>query len=221
MGQRLVIEFEGDNEAELVATGYYHWDAYTMPALDTLGKIINTLGDNEVMAEASKFTTSVVDAVVAMTHNGAFIHEDECVVDGEEELTKYLMTLNHDGNRNDGIVSISPDGMQNSINWSEGYIGVDLNHNEFTFRVYCPLTPEEYNDIYADPEDEYAESRFEDSKVYTCPIEMPDQIPFDAFEYYYDLMESILDMPSHSIDENGNEVKTLVMYKGDIIEPIY
>ncbi len=220
MGQRLVVEFK--EKDDVVAAGYYHWDAYTMPAMITLDKIIHSLNDEYQMKEAKALETNnvVAQAATAMTNNGAFIEESELPYVEDKALAEYLGTLNTLGNRNDGIVSVTHEDIAESIRWSEGFIGVDIPNREFVFGVYCSLTPEEYNDIYV-TDDEYTELPFEECNVYTCPIEMDDRVGFDAINEFYDMIDTITSFPSHTVDENGDEKKNIIMYKGDIFEPIY
>ena len=91
---------------EKVANAYYHWSGYTISSLEILKVISKAYNKNK--------NISAVDLLKA---TGAKLSDDdEC-------------------NRNDGIIEITKDGMEDNSRWSEGDIHVYLDEGTYDFDV--------------------------------------------------------------------------------------
>lgn len=164
MGQRLNIEIH-DN-GNLLANAYYHWDAYTETALGHAKTIL----DNVLYMEDH----SVLSAVRLLETTGARLTSEEIdymKLYSDEDFVEAV-------SRNDGLIGVSPNGMQNTRYWEEGRVVFDIGTQTMDFMVYCSVDFGEYEEIYE-----------------TSPLELKeldvslDTIPFDDFDSFISLYE--------------------------------
>ena len=167
MGQRLNIEIVSNGK--LLANAYYHWDAYTGISLQRTDDILNKL--NEIQ-ESVKDDLDL--AIKLLESTGAGINaEERNYILADTELSKRL-PINDCVGRNEGILSITKEGMQNIRNWEEGRVTIDIGKRTILFRVYWEWTKEEYLDDYYDME------HYE--QLPTIDYGLEKEIPFDKFE---------------------------------------
>lgn len=165
MGQRLVITVQ-KNEKEL-AKIYYHWSAYTTSALYEARDLINHLKDNYKNERDLQ-----LDLIRFVEGRGGCIDGGE----GSKEFNKIQEIFpNEDfsssGSRNEGLIAITEDGMDDIQRWSEGDLIVDLDDN---------LIENEVLDYYRDIEqfNEYYEENYTLDKIPELKNDI-DYIPFD------------------------------------------
>lgn len=157
MGQRLNIEIH-DN-GKLLANAYYHWDAYTGTALEHAKTILDNVLDME--------DHSVLSAVRLLETTGARLTSEEIdymKLYSDEDFVEAV-------SRNDGLIGVSPNGMQNTRYWEEGRVVFDIGTQTVDFMVYCTEDFEEY-------EDDYEKSPL---KLEEIDVSL-DAIPFDDFD---------------------------------------
>ena len=114
-------------------------------------------------------------AIRLLESTGAGINDVERnYILADPELSKYL-PINDCIDRNEGILSITQEGMQNTRYWEEGRVTIDIGKRTILFRVYWELTKEEYlDDSFRDPEDY--------EQLPTMDYDLKKEIPFDKFE---------------------------------------
>lgn len=178
MGQRLNVEIVSNGK--LLANAYYHWDAYTGRSLQRTDDILNKL--NEIQ-ESVKDDLDL--AIKLLESIGAGINDVERnYILADPELSKYL-PINDCVNRNEGILSITKEGMQNTRYWEEGRVIIDIGKRTILFRIYWELTKEEYLDDYNDME------HYE--QLPTIDYDFEKEISFDKFEELKNLYTSTID----------------------------
>ncbi len=139
MGQRLVVEVKGFGET--ICTVYYHWDAYTMSTLYDAKKFIDLeLQDcktnKEVILKVIRFCESEGGGVCRTS-----MDEVKKMFPNEE--------FREDISRNDGLVDISENGMDQSLGWAEGNLLIDLCEEMVYTNVYSTwASADEYKEDY-------------------------------------------------------------------------
>lgn len=178
MGQRLNVEIVSNGK--LLANAYYHWDAYTGISLQRTDDILNKF--NEIR-ESVKDDLNL--AIKLLESTGAGINDVERnYILADPELSKYL-PINDCVDRNEGILAITKEGMQNTRYWEEGRVTIDIAKRTILFRIYWELTKEEYLDDYYDME------HYE--QLPTIDYDFEKEIPFDKFEELKNLYTSTID----------------------------
>lgn len=161
MGQRLNIEIT-DGEKTL-ANSYYHWSAYSGPALCLLKEII--------CAYKSAKSIRMLDiAVELLQATGAGVNEIERSRIDSDKSGKFNNIYFKDAvNRNDGLIAVTDEGIEETRYWEEGRITVNLASETFVFDV-----------LWMDSEDGFKEDYGYDS-YYELPennLDLCDPIPF-------------------------------------------
>lgn len=144
MGQRLVIAIknkDGDN----LATQYMHWSAYTSSTFECADFIYTSLC-HSVVAQETEFAVNLL----RKTFPNAALTEDAAEALGIEE-TRTL-------NRNDGLIDITLDQMEESLGWAEGVLEIYLDENKEPDQmgVYMGVMyVDDLEDYVMDHEDEF------------------------------------------------------------------
>lgn len=177
MGQRLNIEIKEGNT--VFANAYYHWSGYTSSALELTNIILSNI-DN--ISNENKLIT----AIRLLESTGAGLTEDESIIAPE-------LIPNFDRNdyqpcqgRNNGLISISEDGMHETRNWEEARVEIDLLNKTVNFDVLYTISKKEY--------DEY-EPGLDFESIPTLDIDF-ENIPFDKFS---EISESVINLLSKKI----------------------
>lgn len=161
MGQRLNIEIvykrEENTEDEVVlANAYYHWSAYTTSAnylaLKIVEKIEKDNFDFDSISDKRLYAIRLLEATGALVAN-----EDH---DAIAEIYPDL-TFKKAESRNDGLISYSEKGIEDTRNWEEGRITIYLKdktvnatcHHEYDDRT-------QYFEDYEAEEDDIVGSEF-------------------------------------------------------------
>ena len=122
MGQRLNIEIWDDNKC--LANAYYHWSAYTSSACNLVSEILNAM--EEIHGEAT-----VHYAIKLLEVTGAGLEDNKerefaakhCLVNDFKECT----------GRNDGLISVTDDGIEGTRYWEEYRVTIYLNQRRVNF----------------------------------------------------------------------------------------
>lgn len=125
MGQRLNIEIW--NNGKVLANAYYHWSAYSKSAVELARDIIYFIPD-------VKANNDILKAIKLLEKTGARMNKEEANrANGIEELTGVL--FNTDADRNDGLISVTEEGINETRNWQEGALYIYLDEERIKFDV--------------------------------------------------------------------------------------
>jgi hypothetical protein len=134
MGQRLNIQFE-DNTGVL-ANAYYHWSGYTSSAMLLTNKIISS----DLIDDTS--ISNKVKAVKLLELTGAGL----TIYEFNDDFPSHLYKESKD--RNEGLIAISKEGIEETQSWEEARVTINLDTNKINFRTYWESDHDDY-----DPED--------------------------------------------------------------------
>lgn len=161
MGQRLNIEIKSGEE--IIANAYYHWAAYSDSAYELAEIIVNEF-DN--VKDMDKFGQAI--ALLQKTGSGV----DSGDFDTAKSKLPEDFQLIRATNRNNGITSISEEGMTETRNWEEGRVTIDLDSKTIDFDVFTKLD---------DVEDPEIELKMKNAK----------QLDFNPFEMSFEDIEKL------------------------------
>lgn len=127
MGQRLNIEIWNDGTA--LANAYYHWSAYTDESARLVSKVLDFINKNPIDNE-----NILLYAIRVLEATGAGLNEEErrCAATMGIDTTKRVEC----NGRNDGLLSISQKGIQDTRFWKEGAVYIYLDENRISFDVF-------------------------------------------------------------------------------------
>src|SRR5574344_363439 len=121
MGQRLNIQIEmnipDSNESKVLANAYYHWSGYTSSAYE----LVKSIADSPYCCEDCTFTDPVEKAIRLLEATGAGLSKEEFTEAYPEG--KYKLSTN----RNDGLIAISIEGIQETQHWEEARVTINLS----------------------------------------------------------------------------------------------
>lgn len=127
MGQRLNVEIW--NDGEVLANAYYHWSAYTDSSAVIVNDVLKFINENPIDNE-----DILLYAIRALEATGAGLTEEE---------RKYAATMGINtiacaecNGRNDGLLSITQEGMQSTRYWQEGAVYIYLDEKRISFNVF-------------------------------------------------------------------------------------
>lgn len=146
MGQRLDLEIS--YKGERLANAYYHWSAYTDCALELTKKVIDTIRAIEEGKEGDKDMTPIEKAIYLLEKTGAGFTRNEIGRIIEEarrenvpEIRNSLFYMAKD--RNKGLLAITEEGMDETEEWQEGFVSVDIGKNTVDFFVNYEIDEDE------------------------------------------------------------------------------
>lgn len=196
MGQRLNLELCYGGET--LASGYYHWGAYSKDACELAVDVLHAL-------EESSEALPVMKAIEALEYTGAGIPED--AIDAiKNEIGLDLSGRQEMKSRNDGIIEVCKTDIEAVRHWSEGNVVVDIEDTTVSFGVMWEMTYDEFVDNEMDENDVDAE---EANSEYLKLKEV--HFDFDKM-YISDLLEllSVMDEimgNSNRVRNNGNVIE--------------
>ena len=212
MGQRLVVSII--NDGEVIANSYYHWSGYTSSTLEITKEILYAYP--KVVAEYDSPLDIAINLLMA---TGAGLTENSlkefCKMKAKDPFLKTNPTTCI--NRNEGLIEITEEGIDNSQQWSEGDVSIYIDSKQVYFGVLGEKDDEIIFDDYIwslddDNEKEWAEKNVEQAvekaKENITEIEFPydlDSIPFDEFETFANAVMAVDDAQhNYSFKHNGN-----------------
>ena len=171
MGQRLVIELY--NGKEKLANAYYHWSAYSLPSIALTEVVINKL---EELGDTMPPKLKVIKALEA---TGAGMVKEEL-----EEAKNIFPNADFKPceDRNEGLLGITEDYMNDIFDWNEGFIKIDIKDETFCFDVCWA----ESQPLVYDPEID----NMVEAEVIETNINL-DEVCFCEIETLYQLFEEI------------------------------
>lgn len=159
MGQRLNVEIRRRKDNKVLANSYYHWSAYTRPSLEIAKEVLDQISE---LDKLNGFTDEEKAVKLLQFIGGGLVQEDYDKLD--EDRKKYFAVGT---NRNNGLISMTEESMENTRQWEEGRITIDINfdklgsfdikNGEITdnqlehyveFEVYFPIDKETYKEWY-------------------------------------------------------------------------
>lgn len=140
MGMRLVVTIK--NGDKRLCNIYYHWGAYTYSALLQTKKIVDCIY-NHVDETEDEFLLRLIHFV---EQDGGGIAQGKDSREWKYITKKYPHEkFKEEGiGRNDGLICLSNDGMDDSQSWSEGDLEIDLE--EYTIHNYVVWSYESIDD---------------------------------------------------------------------------
>lgn len=173
MGQRLNLEIH--NDGELLANAYYHWSAYTSSSLSILEDVLKAY-------KKSKEIDPLKIAVEILHETGAGINETERSLIEKDTSGRFVGIDFHDAiNRNEGLLSVTVSGMEDTRKFEEGRVTVDIGKEEFIFDVMWQESASEYDEcphVDENGEEIKAESLPDTTFDFTAPCSFYD---YDKF----------------------------------------
>lgn len=129
MGQRLNLEFVQGQK--VIGNAYYHWSAYTLSSLHLAKIALERLKELKEKGYSGRLMVSH-----ALHATGAKMTPEELQwlktnADTTKEdrlsyITQYTLYPSP-VNRNDGLIGFSPESIQNTRNWAEGTVQIDID----------------------------------------------------------------------------------------------
>lgn len=174
MGQRLNIEIH--NNGELLANCYYHWAAYTDSALELATDALDALYGElcEKLENPKQKAIVMLYATDASMHNENELLLAKNVMRGVDD---WEFPDKFEPNRNDGLINITKEGMQDTRDWEEGRVVIDIGREVIDFNVMFTLDEDEL--------DEEEVKSIEDLNYYTR------EVPFRDWDSFKDDLENI------------------------------
>ena len=190
MGQRLVVTVESNGK--YIAKLYYHWSAYSISALTETRDILNCLLDEE---------NPIDDLRLRLIR---FAENNGGCIDGGKNSSEFRAiqemypneTFKEDGSRNNGLIALTSDGMEEFESWSEGSVVIDLDDGTIFNSVFDMETIDEYNEWYGES------ATLEDFNKLDVDIE---EIAFEDLDMVIDKLK---ELPGYAF-ENGGRIFVL------------
>ena len=172
MGQRLNIEIVENGVC--LANAYYHWSAYTSSAFELAKQIIQAI-------PKVKEKPPVMRAIRLLEVTGAKLMGEEIEFAKDRLLGDDFVKAT---DRNDGLITISENGIYETRQWQEGSVYIYLDENRMKFDVLHRTDFFEYRR----DEEKYNGRKVELNDIPQYNIDFSD-IKFDqltALEYFLD-----------------------------------
>ena len=160
MGQRLNLEIH--KNGEVLANAYYHWSGYTSSALHLTEKILSNIS-------VIKHEDDTILAIKLLELTEAKITRSE--LEFLKTLNPSIDTTQFDiaTNRNDGLIAISEEGVNNTRYWEEARVEIDIGTEMIHMQLYYELDKmdmDERDDIvYQEANMDYTSVSFKDFKT--------------------------------------------------------
>ena len=143
MGQRLNIEIS--HEGRTLANCYYHWSAYTIPAIHLVNEIIAEYNGIMSSNDSRLKSTPELIAIRLLEKTGGGITEDEAQRIKDAKLLDLMdVIIKPARSRNDGLISVTAQGMDDTRRWEEGHVDIDLGKEAVWFEVFNAYDRDEW-----------------------------------------------------------------------------
>ena len=169
MGQRLVIT--GIKNHTPIFNIYYHWSAYTETALHETDRLLKYLLHPENCGDL------VLSAIEYCENNGGGITGDKDFEEAQRLYPAHNFKTD-DISRNDGLIAITADGMNNNLSWAEETIDIDFDNDLINNNVFWGYDDiDQINEEYCYDDDE----KLKDSDILVPHISV-EQFYFDQID---------------------------------------
>lgn len=188
MGERLNIEIlKGD---KLLANSYYHWSGFTSSSIVLTKNIIGFLKNFEFGED------EVLDSIKILESSGAGMTEEEI------NLSSYDKSLfKKCEGRNNGLINISEEGMDETRYWEEERVQIDIKNNKVNFgslRIFN--NPKDINEYIVDY------GGLDNIEIFD--LNLKDSFSFEEFKIFGD---TILNLIEDKIYKVRNEEGSLIV----------
>lgn len=173
MGQRLNIEIHKDGQ--VLANAYYHWSGFTSSSLVLLKTIVL-----EGIPIVKHPDSDVLYAVWLLQTTGAGIPDNRRTSDRCKGF--YCLTPFYD--RNEGVISVDDNDIEETRNWEEARINIDIGTKTFDFDCFSIIDKTDYESDFV----ECGCPKFDALPIVNFDF---NNIPFDKFDDFLQLMEEI------------------------------
>lgn len=200
MGQRLNIEIF--NNGELLANCYYHWSGFTTKSME-LTKIILENYDAIMNMEISNLSKAIL--LLQATNGGLMVNDidDELQFALEnlppQDLEK--IELKRSINRNEGLISIIEDNMEETRQWEEARVTIYLDTKKIDF-----------DNVYISDKEGWQEDNpdinYDDLPLF--PFETTWDIDFKDFRELYDYFKMAYEEEMWYFRYTDNQVLTMI-----------
>lgn len=183
MGQRLNIEFYVNNKA--IVNCYYHWSGFSDSAMEETRCLIHHLQDydfSNIPEEEVKFIV-----IRTLEDFGARLKDRD--LEEARKLYPERKFSNDDINRNEGLIGITKESMDNTRSCEEARVNIFLTRRRFEIeRIFYYSDENEIKDFY-----DYTDEEIEDFKknLFKIPTEEIEFERVDEIEYYVNNMNYI------------------------------
>lgn len=226
MGQRLNITIAKDGKR--LANAYYHWSAYTTESARMAKELIDFIRKPELMSDKDKLDiifsvgtkdladypdlTDLEKAIFLLNYTGSGFPQYEITRIIEEARKGTLpqirgFLLKPSEGRNAGLTSITEAGMDETEDWEEGRVTIDIGTNRVNFDNFFYRDLEEY--------DEEEIAKFNAIPRIQCNFHF-DNMTFDEFDWFYEKVTFHDDLSDARdgeeyiyIDQSGNQCECI------------
>ena len=150
MGQRLNIEIV--KNGEVLANSYYHWSGYSNSSINLAIRIIN-MYDYVRKYNVEKYIKNqdLLFAIRLLEKTGAGVNDIDATRNllGDETMN---LKLNQCKGRDEGIIGITEEDINETRYWEEGRITIDINTKTIDFGVIHEYTLKELQEDYDEEE---------------------------------------------------------------------
>ena len=181
MGQRLNIQIEANNpttdKTEVLANSYYHWSGYTYSAFELVNK----------MVESGIYKLDILDpvekAIRLLEATGAGLTKDELT--DTYNTPKYMLATS----RNDGLIAISEKGINDTVDWEEARVTINLTTGSINM-----------SDMFYDETVEFSIDELETKLKNLYKLKADLNSSFDTFHTLYTELTDNVFRTSHDYD---------------------
>lgn len=189
MGQRLVITAIKNHIP--IFNIYYHWSAYTTSALAETNELLNWLLRPE---NCNDLTLSAID--YCERRGGGLVPND---FETAQSIYPSRTFKEDDISRNEGLIAISVEEMNNTLKWAEGSVQLDFDNDMVNFDVWNG-----YDDLDTLNEELYDEENYVKPEEVYVPSKPITHFYFDQIGSVFDIVES------HDIFEEDGYIFTKI-----------
>ena len=183
MGQRLNIEFYVNNKA--IVNCYYHWSGFSDSAMEETRCLIHHLQDYDF----SNIPENEIKFIVIRTLEdfGARLKDKD--LEEAKKLYPERKFSNDDMDRNEGLIGITKESMDNTRSWEEARVNIFLTRRRFEIEgIFCYSDEEEIKDFYDHTEEEVETFK---QNLFKIPTEEIEFERVDEIENYVNNMNHI------------------------------
>lgn len=150
MGQRLNIEIV--KKGKVLANSYYHWSGFSNSAVNLVIRIIqNYEYIKKHNVEGYIKNQDLLFAIRLLEETGAGLNDINTVRKILKDETMNLKLKECRG-RDEGIIGITQEDIEETRDWEEGRVSIDIENKTIDFDVIREYTPEELKDDYDEEE---------------------------------------------------------------------
>lgn len=183
MGQRLNIEFYVNNKA--IVNCYYHWSGFSDSAMEETRRLIHHLQDYDFSNMPEEEIKFIV--IRALEDYGARLEKTD--LEEAKKLYPERKFSNEGIDRNEGLIGITKQSMDNTRGWEEARVNIDLTDRCFDIEgIFYYSDEKEIKDFY-----DHTDEEVEDFKknLFKIPTERIGFERVDEIEDYVNNMNYI------------------------------